>query len=139
MEYRKWYEKEINTSLLGFGAMRLATIDGEIDKELGFKLFDEAYKNGVNYFDTAFPYTNKKNETFVGEALKRYPRDSFYLATKLSLIPISCSSTAGYSICFTAFETSPLTFQAIPKALESFANLFISIPLSSLTSHVGIV
>ena len=85
MEYRKWYDKNIKTSLLGFGAMRLATVDGEIDEELGFKLFDEAYKNGVNYFDTAFPYTNGKNERFVGKALKRYPRDSFYLATKLSL------------------------------------------------------
>lgn len=85
MEYRKWYDKDIKTSLLGFGAMRLATIDGEIDEELGFKLFDEAYKNGVNYFDTAFPYTNRKNETFVGKALKRYPRETFYLATKLSL------------------------------------------------------
>lgn len=98
MEYRKWYEEEINTSLLGFGAMRLATIDGEIDKELGFKLFDEAYKNGVNYFDTAYPYTNKKNETFVGEALKRYPRDSFYLATKLSLFCFNTKEEAYASL-----------------------------------------
>lgn len=85
MEKRKWYDKDIETSLLGFGAMRLSTIDGEIDEEKGFKLFDMAIKNGVNYFDTAYPYTNRKNETFVGKALKRYPRDKFYLATKLSL------------------------------------------------------
>ena len=86
MEYRKWYDRDIKTSLLGFGAMRLKTNeDGEIDEELGFKLFDKAYKSGVNYFDTAYPYTDKKNETFVGKALKRYPRESFYLATKLSL------------------------------------------------------
>lgn len=85
MEKRKWYDKNIETSLLGFGAMRLKTIDGEIDEEQGFKLFDMAFENGVNYFDTALPYTNKKNETFVGKALKRYPRDKFFLATKLSL------------------------------------------------------
>ena len=86
MEFRKWYDKDMKTSLLGFGAMRLKTKEnGEIDEELGFKLFDEAYKNGVNYFDTAYPYTDKKNETFVGKALKRYPRSSFYLATKLSI------------------------------------------------------
>ena len=86
MEYRKWYDREIKTSLLGYGAMRLKTDEnGEIDEQLGFELFDKAYKNGVNYFDTAYPYTNKKNETFVGKALKRYPRESFYLATKLSL------------------------------------------------------
>lgn len=86
MEIRKWYDRDIETSLMGFGAMRLKTNEnGEIDEELGFALFDKAYKNGVNYFDTAYPYTDKKNETFVGKALKRYPRESFYLATKLSL------------------------------------------------------
>lgn len=89
MEYRKWYDKDIKTSLLGFGAMRLKTISvnekEEIDEEKGFKLFDEAYNNGVNYFDTAVPYTNGMNEAFVGKALKRYPRDTFYLASKLSL------------------------------------------------------
>lgn len=86
MEKRKWYDKDTTTSLLGFGAMRLKTKeDGEIDEELGFALFDKAYKSGVNYFDTAYPYTDRKNETFVGKALKRYPRESFFLATKLSL------------------------------------------------------
>ena len=85
MEYRKWYDKGIRTSLLGFGAMRLKTIDGEIDEEKALKLFDYAYHNGVNYFDTAMPYTDGKNEAFVGKALKGYPRDSFYLATKLTL------------------------------------------------------
>jgi predicted aldo/keto reductase-like oxidoreductase len=85
MEYRKWYDKEIETSLLGFGAMRLKTVAGEIDEEKALALFDYAYKNGVNYFDTAMPYTDGKNEAFVGKALKRYPRESFYLATKLSL------------------------------------------------------
>jgi len=84
MEFRKWYDKDIKTSLLGFGAMRLTTINGEIEEEKGFQLFDYAYENGVNYFDTAMPYTDGKNEIFVGKALKRYPRDTFYLASKLS-------------------------------------------------------
>ncbi len=84
MEYRKWYDKEIKTSLLGFGAMRFKTIDGEIDEEKAFALIDYAYRHGVNYFDTAMPYTNGKNEPFLGKALSRYPRDSFYLATKMS-------------------------------------------------------
>lgn len=98
MEKRKWYEKNIETSLLGYGAMRLKTVDGQIDEELGFKLFDEAYNNGVNYFDTAFPYTNKLNEAFVGKALKRYPRDSFYLATKLSLFCFNTKEEAYESL-----------------------------------------
>lgn len=85
MTKRKWYDKDIETSLLGYGCMRFTTKDGEIEEEKAMELIDIAYKNGVNYFDTAYPYTNKKNETFVGKALKRYPRDSFYLATKFSL------------------------------------------------------
>lgn len=98
MEKRKWYDKNIETSLLGFGAMRLKTVDGEIDEELGFKLFDMAYKAGVNYFDTALPYTDRKNELFVGKALKRYPRDSFYLASKLSLFCFDSEEEAKKSI-----------------------------------------
>lgn len=82
---RKWYDKDIETSLLGFGCMRLKTKDGEIDEDKALSLIDKAYKSGVNYFDTAMPYTNGKNERFVGKALKRYPRDSFYLATKFSM------------------------------------------------------
>ena len=85
MQYRKWYDKEIVTSTLGFGAMRLKVVDGEIDEAKGLGLIDKAYQNGVNYFDTAVPYTDGKNETFVGKALKRYPRNSFYLATKLTI------------------------------------------------------
>ncbi|MDD4663210.1 MAG: aldo/keto reductase [Caldisericia bacterium] len=84
MEYRKWYDRNITTSLLGFGAMRLKTKDGEIDEEKGLALFDYAFQHGINYFDTAMPYTDGKNEAFVGKALKKYPRDSFYLASKLS-------------------------------------------------------
>ncbi len=86
MEYRKWYDKKITTSLLGFGAMRFTTDkNGDIEKEKADALIKKAYDNGVNYFDTAMPYTDGKNEAFVGRSLKRFPRKSFYLATKLSL------------------------------------------------------
>lgn len=86
MEFRKWYDKNITTSLLGFGAMRFTTDkNGEIEKDKADALIKRAYDEGVNYFDTAMPYTNGKNEAFVGESLKRFPRESFYLATKLSL------------------------------------------------------
>jgi len=89
MEYRKMKKLNISPSLLGFGAMRLKTkANGDIDYELGDKLIDKAYKNGVNYFDTAATYTDGLNEKFLGQSLKRYPRESYYLATKLSLFRI---------------------------------------------------
>ncbi len=73
-------------SLLGFGTMRLPYLNGQedlIDRELGEKMVDYAYNNGVNYFDTAYPYHRGKAEYFIGEALKKYPRDSFFLADKM--------------------------------------------------------
>ena len=73
---------EKNVSLLGFGCMRLPMKNGEIDTELTADLFDYAIRRGVNYFDTAWPYLGGKSETVVGEILKKYPRDSFYLADK---------------------------------------------------------
>ena len=70
--------------LLGFGMMRFPTLsDKSIDEELSLKMIDYAYKHGVNYFDTAFNYHGGTSEIFAGKALKRYPRESFYLATKM--------------------------------------------------------
>ena len=72
-------------SALGFGAMRLPVIDGDdgrIDEAAAMRMVDTAMKNGVNYYDTAWGYHDGKSELVIGKALSRYPRDSFYLATK---------------------------------------------------------
>lgn len=69
---------------LGFGLMRLPETDGEIDIEQVKKMVDAYLTSGMNYFDTAYIYHKGKSEEAAGEALvKRYPRDSFMLATKL--------------------------------------------------------
>ena len=84
MEYRTLDKLGIKTSLLGFGCMRFpTTADGRIDEARAQQMLDEAYAAGINYFDTAFPYHNGESEPFVGKAMKKYPRDSFYFATKL--------------------------------------------------------
>lgn len=80
---RKISKLGIETSLLGFGCMRFPTKDGKIDEERAEKMIDGAIARGVNYIDTAFPYHNGESEPFVGKVLKKYPRDSFFLATKL--------------------------------------------------------
>jgi hypothetical protein len=89
MEYRIMGNTGEKTSLLGFGCMRFPTKkSGDkdvIDRELASKMLDTAIKSGVNYIDTAFPYHGGESEEFLGEALKAYPRDSFYLATKLPM------------------------------------------------------
>lgn len=75
--------KECSISRLGFGLMRLPlNEDKTINKEETFKMVDYAINHGVNYFDTAYPYHEGDSELVIGEALSRYERDSFYLATK---------------------------------------------------------
>ena len=83
MIYKKFQDKEL--SALGMGCMRFPTIDGDmsrIDEKKTEEMFDYAIKNGVNYFDTAWGYHGGQSEYIVGKLLKKYPRESFYLADK---------------------------------------------------------
>ena len=74
----------ISVSLLGYGCMRFPTTkDGDIDQAESEKLIDLAYENGVRYFDTAYFYHGGQSETFIGKALAKYDRGSYFLATKL--------------------------------------------------------
>ncbi len=69
---------------LGFGMMRLPEKEGVIDHEQVCRMVDKYMKAGMNYFDTAYIYHGGKSEIAAREALvKRYPRDSFMIATKL--------------------------------------------------------
>lgn len=86
MEYRKLEKLNIAPSTLGFGCMRMPKKeDGTIDEKEAERMIDHAIANGVTYIDTAYPYHNGESEPFVGKVLKKYPRDSFYLATKLPI------------------------------------------------------
>ncbi|MBR3357713.1 MAG: aldo/keto reductase [Solobacterium sp.] len=71
-------------SRLGFGCMRFAAdpATGEIDQNLVNSMFDHAIARGMNYFDTAYPYLGGKSEGAMAEALRKYPRDSYYIADK---------------------------------------------------------
>ena len=73
----------LKLSQLGFGTMRLPLReDKSIDAEQAAAMTSEAIAKGVNYFDTAWPYHGGKSELVIGEILKQYPRESFYLADK---------------------------------------------------------
>lgn len=79
-------------SVLGMGCMRLPTTEDEkIDFARAEQIIDYAYAHGVNYFDTAYPYHNGQSEAFTGRALKKYPRESFLLATKLPGWKLTCA------------------------------------------------
>ena len=76
-------------SALGFGCMRWPMIkdaNGKdvIDQEAVNEMVDYAIAHGINYFDTSPAYLQGQSEKAAGIALSRYPRDKYYIATKLS-------------------------------------------------------
>jgi len=76
---------------LGFGLMRLPETDGKIDHEQVCRMVDAYMAAGLTYFDTAYVYHSGLSEVEAREALvKRYPRDSFTLATKLPIWEVKC-------------------------------------------------
>lgn len=90
MKIRNNFNLQAKPSLLGFGCMRFPTYKDaqgnyKIDYPLTEEMIEYALEKGVNYIDTAYPYHNGESEIVVGKIMKKYPRDSFFLATKLPM------------------------------------------------------
>ncbi len=76
---------------LGYGCMRWPQKRGEdgrnhIDQEEVNRLVDFALEHGINYFDTSPVYLGGDSERATSEALNRHPRESWKIATKLSIM-----------------------------------------------------
>ncbi|MBQ2367045.1 MAG: aldo/keto reductase, partial [Bacteroidaceae bacterium] len=89
MTYRTNHNSGDKVSILGYGMMRLPMTKNEkeedvIDQERVNELVDYALAHGVNYFDTAPVYCKGASEKATGIALSRHPRNSYFIATKLS-------------------------------------------------------
>lgn len=75
----------IQLSALGMGNMRLPVVegnDGKIDVDKAKEMIAYCMKAGINYYDTAYGYHGGQSELVVGKLLKKYDRNSFYLASK---------------------------------------------------------
>ena len=92
MTYRTNPKTGDKISILGYGFMRLPTVSNqsaresgdEIDQEMVNKLTDYAIEHGLNLFDTSPAYCKGFSEHAMGIALSRYPRDKYFVSTKLS-------------------------------------------------------
>lgn len=79
--------KDLEISKLGFGCMRLPTLEnGAIDEALNQKMVERALTAGINYFDTAYMYMGGGSEAAMGRALKKYERSSYNLTTKMPVM-----------------------------------------------------
>lgn len=94
MTYRTNPKTGEKVSILGYGMMRLPVVGGNakkkggeitpIDQEMVNRQIDYALEHGVNYFDTSPAYCQGQSERATGIALKRHPRNKYFIATKLS-------------------------------------------------------
>ena len=87
MTYRTCPNTGDKVSLLGYGMMRLPKKDDgsdEYDQDMINRQVDYALEHGLNYFDTSPVYCEGKSEGCTGKALSRHPRNSYFVATKLS-------------------------------------------------------
>jgi predicted aldo/keto reductase-like oxidoreductase len=92
MEYKAFYD--LLLSRLGYGAMRLPTtsegggagpgggVVSAVDEERALEVIGRAYEAGINYFDTAYRYHGGESERVLGRALRRYPRETWHVASK---------------------------------------------------------
>ena len=92
---RQYRNTKLTLPMLGFGMMRLPTLgpgNPEIDYATVEKQIARALEAGVNYFDTAYFYHGGRSEKCAGDLLSKFPRDSYYLTSKM---PVRALRKAG--------------------------------------------
>lgn len=137
MTYRTSSSTGDRVSLLGYGCMRWPLLetpaaDGNpIDQQTVNQLVDYALAHGVNYFDTAPVYLQGFSERSTGIALKRHPRDSYFIATKMSNFSNYTreNSLALYRQSFKELQVDYIDYYLLHslggKGLEAFKARFI--------------
>ena len=133
MTYRVNPKDQTKVSILGYGCMRWPVVKDEngnktVDQEMTNQLVDYAIAHGVNYFDAAPMYLDGDCERVTGTALARHPRDSYYIATKLSNFKDSSTeaSMKMYRKSFEDLQTDYIDYYLLHsvKSLEVFNKRF---------------
>ena len=81
MEYRRLGGSGVKVSEISLGSW--LTYGGTVAEQQATACIHRAYDLGINFFDTANVYVRGAAEEIVGNALKGFKRDSYFLATKV--------------------------------------------------------
>ncbi len=81
MLYRRLGKSDLEVSEISLGSWLTYGLGVEADAAKA--CLDAAFEVGINFIDTANVYGRGAAETFLGEALRDRPRDSYVLATKV--------------------------------------------------------
>ena len=135
MTYRTDPKFGDKVSVLGYGCMRWQMKKDEngrdiVDQDSVNELVDYALAHGINYFDSSPVYLQGQSEAASGLALSRHPRESYYIATKLSNFSdwSRDNSMLMYSKSFENFRTDYLDYyllHSIGRSVEDFENRYV--------------
>ena len=137
MALRENHNSGDKVSILGYGCMRWPTkkgADGKevMDQERINELVDTALEYGVNYFDTSPVYCQGQSEHATGIALSRHPRESYYIATKMSNFSPDTQSKEGsiamYQNSLKELQTDYIDYMllhAVGGSMEEFQTRFV--------------
>jgi len=81
MEYRKIGKWGIRISELSLGSW--LTFGNQLNQDEARNCMREAYKNGINFFDTAEAYERGLAEAMMGQVLKEFKREEVVVSTKI--------------------------------------------------------
>lgn len=122
--------RDIKLSRLGMGNMRLPSLNpgdprSPIDWPAAHAILDRAMAEGITYYDTAYVYNNGESERCVGEGMKKYPRDSFFLATKYH-VGANPDYKAVFAEQLERLQTDHIDFYLIHCVMDSNADTYLT-------------
>jgi len=75
----------VKVTQIGMGGAPL----GKLDKSIAYRTLEQAYENGIRYFDTAPLYGAGNSENFFGSFLSNIDREQFTLSSKVGRLILS--------------------------------------------------
>ena len=97
MKYTELGQTGMKISHLAFGASSLGSVFRATKENESIEAVEAAIEGGINFIDVSPYYGHYKAETVLGMALKRIPRDKYFLSTKVGRYGANGINTWDYS------------------------------------------